>query len=196
TRPPYPMTVPHRRHQNQDTILVTGGAGFIGSHTVVELLTLGKRLVVIDNLCNSSQESLRRARLLAHNKGSLVFHKVDLLDMVALQDIFDRYTFSACIHFAGLKAVGESSQIPLGYYQTNITGTLNLLQLLQQHHCRNFIFSSSATVYGLPATDAPIQESASVGAMNPYGRTKQYIEEILRDMAASEPGQWNIILLR
>ncbi|KAF8937867.1 UDP-galactose 4-epimerase-like protein [Dissophora ornata] len=182
---------------NQETILVTGGAGFIGSHTVVQLLNLGKRLVIIDNLCNSSEEALHRALALAHNKkGSLVFHKVDLLDGEALQRVFDLYTFSACIHFAGLKAVGESAEIPLGYYQTNITGTLNLVQLLQKHQCRNVIFSSSATVYGLPSSDKPIKEDAPTGAMNPYGRTKQYIEEILRDTADSEPGKWNIILLR
>ncbi|KAF9412385.1 hypothetical protein BGZ94_001050 [Podila epigama] len=182
--------------QQQDAILVTGGAGFIGSHTVVQLLSLGLRLVIVDNLCNSSEESLHRALELADNKGELFFHNVDLLDGPALEKVFQLYTFSACIHFAGLKAVGESSQIPLGYYQTNVTGTLNLLQLLQRHNCRNLIFSSSATVYGLPTSDAPINESAPTGALNPYGRTKQYIEEILRDIAASEPNQWNIIMLR
>ncbi|KAF9981794.1 hypothetical protein BGZ75_006867 [Mortierella antarctica] len=189
------MTVPHRP-QDQDAILVTGGAGFIGSHTVVELLTLGKRLVIIDNLCNSSEEALHRAQVLAHNKGSLVFHKVDLLDAEGMERVFELYRFSACIHFAGLKAVGESSQVPLGYYQTNVTGTLNLVQLLQKYNCRNLIFSSSATVYGLPVSDAPIKEDAPTGALNPYGRTKQYVEEILRDIAASEPNRWNIILLR
>ncbi|KAG0322128.1 hypothetical protein BGZ99_003497 [Dissophora globulifera] len=189
------MTVPHRP-QDQETILVTGGAGFIGSHTVVELLALGKRLVIVDNLCNSSEEALHRAKILAHNKGSLVFYKVDLLDAFALEAVFEHHRFSACIHFAGLKAVGESAQIPLGYYQTNVTGTLNLLQLMQKYNCRNFIFSSSATVYGLPSSDAPIKEDASLGALNPYGRTKQYIEEVLRDVANSEPNMWNIILLR
>ncbi|KAF9200336.1 hypothetical protein BGZ49_009454 [Haplosporangium sp. Z 27] len=195
------MTVPHHPRVNQDTILVTGGAGFIGSHTVVQLLNLGKHLVIVDNLCNSSEEALRRAQTLAHNnnnncRGSFVFHKVDLLDSVALEEVFDLYSFSACIHFAGLKAVGESSQIPLGYYQTNVTGTLNLVQLLQKHQCRNLIFSSSATVYGLPTSNKPIKEDAPTGAMNPYGRTKLYIEEILRDTAASEPNKWNIIMLR
>ncbi|KAF9100539.1 hypothetical protein BGX27_000348 [Mortierella sp. AM989] len=189
------MTVPYRQ-QEQDTILVTGGAGFIGSHTVVELLSLGKKLVIIDNLCNSSEEALHRARILAHNRGSLVFHNVDILDAIALENVFRQYTFSACIHFAGLKAVGESAQIPLGYYQTNVTGTLNVIQLLQKHNCRNFIFSSSATVYGLPVSDAPIKEDAPTGALNPYGRTKQYIEEILSDIAASEPNLWNIVMLR
>ncbi|KAG0046715.1 UDP-glucose 4-epimerase Uge1 [Gryganskiella cystojenkinii] len=191
------MTVPHHHQDDQETILVTGGAGFIGSHTVLQLLDLGKRLVIVDNLCNSSEESLVRAQDLAKNpKGSLIFHQIDLLDGPALEQVFESYTFSACIHFAGLKAVGESSQIPLGYYQTNVTGTLNLVQLLQKYNCRNLIFSSSATVYGLPPSDAPIREDAPTGAMNPYGRTKQYIEEILRDTADSEPGQWNIILLR
>ncbi|KAF9302016.1 hypothetical protein BGZ74_005952 [Mortierella antarctica] len=180
----------------QDAILVTGGAGFIGSHTVVQLLSLGLRLVIVDNLCNSSEEALHRALELAGNKGELFFHKVDLLDGAALEKVFELYTFSACIHFAGLKAVGESSQIPIGYYQTNVTGTLNLLQLLQRYNCRNFIFSSSATVYGLPSSTDPIREDASLGALNPYGRTKQYIEEILRDIANSEPNQWNIIMLR
>ncbi|KAI8361948.1 UDP-glucose 4-epimerase [Mortierella sp. GBAus27b] len=192
------MTVPVPRQDHQDTILVTGGAGYIGSHTVVQLLDLGKRIVVIDNLSNSSEESLHRAVALSRNSrpDSLIFHKVDLLDCPGLEHIFQLYHFSACLHFAGLKAVGESSQIPLGYYQTNITGTLNLVQLLQKYNCRNLIFSSSATVYGLPCSDRPIQEDAPTGAMNPYGRTKQYIEEILRDTANSEPNQWNIILLR
>ncbi|KAG0256051.1 hypothetical protein BG011_004772 [Mortierella polycephala] len=189
------MTVPHRP-QDQDTILVTGGAGFIGSHTVVELLTLGKRLVIIDNLCNSSEEALYRAQALANNNGSLIFHQVDLLDAEGMERVFQQHTFSACIHFAGLKAVGESSQIPLGYYQTNVTGSLTLIQLLQKYNCRNLIFSSSATVYGLPTSDAPIREDAPTGALNPYGRTKQYIEEILQDITASEPDQWNVILLR
>ncbi|KAF9986936.1 hypothetical protein BGZ75_001255 [Mortierella antarctica] len=200
-----PMTLlphPHAQEDNhrhkQEAILVTGGAGFIGSHTVVQLLNLGKKLVIVDNLCNSSEEALHRAKALAHKnpKGSFIFHKVDLLDGVALQQVFELYTFTACIHFAGLKAVGESSQIPLGYYQTNVTGTLNLVQLLQKHNCRNLIFSSSATVYGLSSSDAPIKEDAPTGAMNPYGRTKLYIEEILRDTAMSEPNKWNIILLR
>ncbi|KAG0345505.1 hypothetical protein BG004_003669 [Podila humilis] len=188
---------PQQDHQ-KDTILVTGGAGFIGSHTVVELLTLGKRLVIVDNLCNSSEESLHRALELADNKGELFFHKVDLMDQPALQQVFELYnnSFSCCIHFAGLKAVGESSKVPLGYYQNNITGTLNLLELLQKNHCRNFIFSSSATVYGLPTSDAPLSETSPTGATNPYGRTKQYIEGILQDTAASEPGKWNIIMLR
>ncbi|KAF9187308.1 hypothetical protein BGZ50_002021 [Haplosporangium sp. Z 11] len=189
------MTIPHHP-QDQDAILVTGGAGFIGSHTVVELLTLGKRLVIIDNLCNSSEEALYRAQALANNNGSLIFHQVDLLDAEGMERVFQQHTFSACIHFAGLKAVGESSQIPLGYYQTNVTGTLTLIQLLQKYNCRNLIFSSSATVYGLPASDEPIREDAPTGALNPYGRTKQYIEEILQDITASEPDQWNVILLR
>lgn len=190
------MTVSHLQQEQQEEILVTGGAGFIGSHTVVELLSQGKRLVIIDNLCNSSEEALRRAKVLAHNRGSLVFYKVDLLDAVGMERVFQLHKFSACIHFAGLKAVGESSQIPLGYYQTNVTGSLNLIQLLQKYNCKNFIFSSSATVYGLPSSDAPIREDAPIGALNPYGRTKQYIEEILGDIARSEPHAWNIILLR
>ncbi|KAF9923236.1 hypothetical protein FBU30_006684 [Linnemannia zychae] len=180
----------------EEAILVTGGAGFIGSHTVVQLLSLGRRLVIIDNLCNSSEEALHRAQALADNKGSLVFHKVDLLDAAAMEHVFTLYKFSACIHFAGLKAVGESAQIPLGYYQTNVTGTLNLIQLLQKYNCKSLIFSSSATVYGLPSSKDPIREDAPIGALNPYGRTKQYIEEILVDIAVSEPNQWNIILLR
>ncbi|KAF9900172.1 hypothetical protein EC991_007805 [Linnemannia zychae] len=179
-----------------EAILVTGGAGFIGSHTVVQLLSLGKRLVIIDNLCNSSEEALHRAQALADNKGSLVFHKVDLLDAGAMEHVFQLYKFSACIHFAGLKAVGESAQIPLGYYQTNVTGSLNLIQLLQKYNCRNLIFSSSATVYGLPVSKDPISEDAPTGALNPYGRTKQYIEEILADIALSEPDKWNIVMLR
>jgi UDP-glucose 4-epimerase len=179
-----------------EEILVTGGAGFIGSHTVVELLSQGKRLVIIDNLCNSSEEALHRAKVLAHNRGSLVFYKVDILDAVGLERVFQRHSFSVCIHFAGLKAVGESAQVPLGYFQANVTGTLNVIQLLQKYNCRNFIFSSSATVYGLPVSDAPIKEDAPIGALNPYGRTKQYIEEMLCDIAKSEPNMWNIVLLR
>ena len=179
-------------------ILVTGGAGFIGSHTVVQLLSLGRRIVIVDNLSNASEEAMIRAQSLADNcEGSLIFHKVDLLDTRAMEQVFERYTFWACIHFAGLKAVGESAQVPLRYYQTNITGTLNLIQLLQRYDCRNLVFSSSATVYGVPASEShPIKEDAPTGALNPYGRTKLYIEDILRDISASEPNKWNIILLR
>ncbi|KAG0256244.1 hypothetical protein DFQ27_005811 [Actinomortierella ambigua] len=187
---------PQQPHTRPEAILVTGGAGFIGSHTVVQLLQQGLHLVIMDNLCNSSKESLYRAQALANHRGSLDFYQVDLLDVSGMSRVFDLYQFSACIHFAGLKAVGESSRIPLGYYNVNVTGTLNLIQLLQQHNCRNLIFSSSATVYAPQDTDEPINEDATLGAVNPYGRTKQYIEEILRDVAASEPGMWNTILLR
>lgn len=188
----------HHHHHHEGTILVTGGAGFIGSHTVVQLLSLGKRIVIVDNLSNASEEAMIRAQSLADNsQGSLIFHKVDLLDTRAMEQVFETYTFWACIHFAGLKAVGESSQIPLRYYQTNITGTLNLVQLLQRHNCRNLVFSSSATVYGAPVSESvPITEDAPTAAISPYGRTKLFIEDILRDMSNSEPNKWNIILLR
>ena len=154
-------------------ILVTGGAGYIGSHTCLELLNAGFEVVVVDNLDNSSEESLRRVRKLAGR--GLEFHLVDVCDRAALSKVFATCRFDAVIHFAGLKAVGESVKIPLSYYHNNITGTLILCEVMEKHGVKNLVFSSSATVYGDPAT-VPITEDFPLGATNPYGRTKLMIE--------------------
>lgn len=173
-------------------ILVTGGAGYIGSHTCVELLDAGHDVVVVDNLCNSKKESLRRVEELSGK--SLEFHKVDLLDRAALEKIFDDNDINAVIHFAGLKAVGESVKVPLKYYHNNITGTLYLCEVMADHGVKNMVFSSSATVYGEP-DKVPVKEDFPLGATNPYGRTKLMIEEILRDLYVAD-NSWNIALLR
>ena len=173
-------------------ILVTGGAGFIGSHTCLELLQKGHDVVVVDNLCNASEASLGRVRELAGR--DLEFHQVDICDAAALAAVFAGHRFEAVVHFAGLKAVGESSEIPLRYYDNNITGTLELLKVMDAHDCRQIVFSSSATVYGDPAT-VPITEDFPLSATNPYGRTKLFIEEILRDLCAADP-RWTAVLLR
>lgn len=175
-------------------ILVTGGAGYIGSHTVLELVLRGFVVVVVDNLDNSSHESLRRVAQITGRPQSIIFHQVDLLDFDPLARIFDQYSFHACIHFAGLKAVGESVKQPVRYYHNNLTGTLHLLNLMQQHGCKNFVFSSSATVYGM-VKHMPVTEQAQIGATNPYGRTKLFIEEFLRDLHKSDPS-WSILILR
>jgi UDP-glucose 4-epimerase len=175
------------------TILVTGGAGYIGSHTCVELLQAGHDIVVIDNLVNSSAVALDRARAIA-GRGRLSFHRVDLCDPIAVDHVFTDEQPEAVIHFAGLKSVGESVRMPLHYYGNNVSGTLVLLEVMRRHACRSLVFSSSATVYGDPQ-HVPIHEGAPLSATNPYGRTKLYIEEILRDLARSEPG-WRIIPLR
>lgn len=181
--------------QNESHILVTGGAGYIGSHTCVELLNAGKKVVVVDNLCNSDEESLRRVKEITSCKSSdLIFRNVDLLDRAALGKVFDEFTFDACVHFAGLKAVGESVQIPLSYYRNNIEGTLNLLDCMKEKGCKAIVFSSSATVYGDPER-LPIAEDGTLRSTNPYGRTKLFIEEILRDLHVSDPS-WRIMLLR
>jgi UDP-glucose 4-epimerase len=173
-------------------ILVTGGAGYIGSHTVVELLNQGHSVTVVDNLCNSKEESLRRVQEITGKKVS--FHKVDLLDRAALDAVFAGARFDAVIHFAGLKAVGESVQKPLEYYHNNITGTLVLLEVMRARGVKRLVFSSSATVYGIPKS-MPLREDASTGATNPYGQTKLMIEQMLRDLDAAGPG-WGIALLR
>ncbi len=172
--------------------LVTGGAGFIGSHTCLELLNAGHRVTVVDNLVNSSQESLRRVRELSGR--DLEFHHLDITDGAALRSLFADRTFHAVVHFAGLKAVGESAAIPLRYYDNNITGTIELLKAMDQSGCRRLVFSSSATVYGDPAR-MPITEDFPLSATNPYGRTKLFIEEILRDLCAADP-RWTCVLLR
>ena len=175
------------------SILVTGGAGFIGSHTVVELQNEGYDVVVVDNLSNSSQKSLERVSAITGK--SVKFYEADILDKDALEDIFAKEDITACIHFAGLKAVGESVAKPWEYYQNNIAGTLVLVDVMKQHGCKNIIFSSSATVYGDPAI-IPITEECPKGACtNPYGWTKSMLEQILSDIQKADP-EWNVILLR
>lgn len=174
------------------SILVTGGAGYIGSHTCVELLEAGYELVVVDNLCNSSEEALRRVHRITGKE--LKFYEIDLLDRDKLLHVFEQENIESVIHFAGLKAVGESVYKPLEYYQNNITGTLVLLDVMRSFGIKNIIFSSSATVYGNPET-VPIKENFPLSVTNPYGRTKLMLEEIFRDLYTADP-TWNIILLR
>ena len=174
-------------------VLVTGGAGYIGSHTCLELLHSGHQVTVIDNLANSSREALRRVEALSGR--SLTFHEVDLLDLEALRTVFRQtQEATAVIHFAGLKAVGESVRIPLRYYQNNLNGTLNLCQVMAEQEVKVLVFSSSATVYGDPAS-VPIREDFPLSCTNPYGRTTLMIEEILRDLHRADP-TWRIGLLR
>lgn len=175
-------------------ILVTGGAGYIGSHTCLELLTLGHTVTVVDNLSNSSREALARVERLTAK--SIEFHKVDLQDKSALTEVFagNRSGFDAVIHFAGKKAVGESVAKPLLYYQNNITGTLVLAEVMAQFGVKKIIFSSSATVYGDPAT-VPITEDFSLSCTNPYGWTKLMVEQILADLYAAD-NEWSVCLLR
>ncbi|WP_017221064.1 UDP-glucose 4-epimerase GalE [Moritella dasanensis] len=174
------------------TILVTGGAGYIGSHTVLELLNSNQDVVVIDNLCNSSEESLTRVKSITGK--SVTFYQGDVLDSALLTQIFTTHAIDAVIHFAGLKAVGESNQIPLTYYRNNIATTINILEAMTVHNVKNFVFSSSATVYGDPAS-VPIDESFPTSATNPYGRSKLMVEEILADLYKSD-NSWNIARLR
>lgn len=174
-------------------ILVTGGAGYIGSHTCVELLNEGHEVVVVDNLCNSSEESLKRVQKITGKQ--IVFYQVDLLDREKMEEIFSKEKVDAVIHFAGLKAVGESVAKPLEYYHNNITGTLVLCDVMRNHGVKNIIFSSSATVYGNPAF-IPITEACPKGQItNPYGHTKGMLEQILTDFNTADP-EWNIVLLR
>ena len=174
------------------TILVTGGAGYIGSHTVLELLSQGDDVIVVDNLSNSSRESLRRVEGITGKVP--VFYEIDLLDRDALAKPFFNHEIDAVIHFAGLKAVGESVEIPLTYYQNNLAGTLNLLEVMQASHIKRLVFSSSATVYGDPSS-VPITEDFPVSATNPYGRSKLIIEEMLGDLYTSDSA-WDISILR
>ena len=173
-------------------ILVTGGAGSIGSHTCVQLLEAGYDIAVLDNLDNSCEEALNRVKELTDKDFS--FYKVDLLDEAAVEDVFNKESFDAVIHFAGLKAVGESCAIPLRYYHNNITGTLNLCRIMGEHGCKKLVFSSSATVYGDPHT-VPIKEDFPLSATNPYGQTKLMIENILQDLYKSD-NEWDIAILR
>jgi UDP-glucose 4-epimerase len=173
-------------------ILVTGGAGYIGSHTCIALLEAGHEVVVVDNLSNSKQESLSRVREITGK--ALPFHEIDLLDRPALDAAFAAAQVEAVIHFAGLKAVGESVSIPLRYYRNNVAGTIQLCEAMAAADCRTLVFSSSATVYGDPRS-VPITEDFPLSATNPYGRTKLQVEEMLRDLQASD-ATWRIALLR
>lgn len=174
-------------------ILVTGGAGYIGSHTCVELLNAGYDVIVVDNLYNSNQKAIDRIEQITQKK--VKFYKEDILDKEALKKIFSENQIDAVIHFAGLKAVGESVQKPVEYYTVNIAGTLNLIDVMRTYGCKNIIFSSSATVYGEPA-QIPITEACPKGTCtNPYGWTKWMLEQILTDVHTSDP-EWNVILLR
>lgn len=175
------------------TILVTGGAGYIGSHTCVELLNAGYDVVIIDNLYNSNQKAVDRIEEITGKK--VKFYEEDLMDRAAVKRVFDENTIDAVIHFAGLKAVGESVHKPIEYYRTNIGSTLNLTDEMRAHGCKNIIFSSSATVYGDPA-EIPITENCPKGTCtNPYGWTKWMQEQILTDIHTADP-EWNVILLR
>ena len=173
-------------------ILVTGGAGFIASHTNVELLNAGYEVVIVDNLINSSKKSIDRVEELTGKK--ITFYEEDLLNEKALDDIFDKEKIDSVIHFAALKAVGESCEIPLRYFDNNLTGTLNLLKVMEKHNVKSLVFSSSATVYGKPKT-VPIKEDFPLSVSNPYGRTKLITEDMLRDIYKSDNG-WNIAILR
>ncbi|OAY83151.1 UDP-glucose 4-epimerase GEPI48 [Ananas comosus] len=177
------------------SILVTGGAGYIGSHTVLQLLLGGFRAIVVDNLDNSSEEAIRRVGEIAgESRENLTFYKVDLRDKGALNKIFSSTKIDAVIHFAGLKAVGESVQNPLLYYDNNFVSTLTLLEVMASHGCKKLVFSSSATVYGSPKV-VPCTEEFPLVAMSPYGRTKLVIEEMCRDIYHAD-SEWSIILLR
>ncbi|HET8864949.1 MAG TPA: UDP-glucose 4-epimerase GalE [Gracilimonas sp.] len=173
-------------------VLVTGGAGYIGSHTVLELLNDGHEVIVIDNLSNSSKESLRRVKDITGK--DLTLFKEDLLNKEQVNKIFSDHDIDSVIHFAGFKAVGESVAKPLMYYDNNITGTINLCEVMKKHGVKNIVFSSSATVYGDPQK-VPITEDSPLSATNPYGRTKLFIENILKDLHIADDS-WNIALLR
>ena len=174
------------------TVLVTGGAGFIGSHTCVELLQGGFEVVVADNLCNASEESLRRVEKITGKK--LTFYPIDVRDCAALDGVFSAHKIDWVIHFAGLKAVGESVEKPLAYYDNNLISTLVLLEVMRAHHVKRIVFSSSATVYGEPER-LPLDEGCRLSTTNPYGTTKLMQERILQDVYASDH-EWNVALLR
>ena len=174
------------------TILVTGGTGYIGSHTVLQLLNADYNVIILDNLSNSKIESLRRLKKLSGQE--IKFYQVDLLDYDKLEEIFVNESIDAVIHFAGLKAVGESVEIPLHYYKNNVAGTINLCEIMQKHNVKKLVFSSSATVYGDPHK-VPITEDFPLHATNPYGQTKLMIEEILRDLYVSD-NSWDLAILR
>lgn len=173
-------------------ILITGGAGFIGSHTCVELLEAGKEIVVLDNFSNSKPEALKRITKITGK--DFKFYEVDLLDRTGVERVFQQNEIEAVIHFAGLKAVGESCTIPLKYYHNNLTGTFILCEVMAAHNCKKIVFSSSATVYGMHNT-VPFKEDMPLSATNPYGYTKLFIEQILTDLHTADP-EWSVALLR
>lgn len=173
-------------------ILVTGGAGYIGSHTCVELLNENHEIIIVDNLSNSKIESVKRVEEITGKK--IKFYEIDILDKYKLNEVFTRHKIDVVIHFAGLKAVGESVAKPLEYYHNNVAGTISLCEVMKQNNVKSIVFSSSATVYGDPMS-VPITEDFPVQATNPYGRTKLMIEKILKDIYISDKS-WNIILLR
>ena len=173
-------------------ILTTGGAGYIGSHTCIELINAGYDVVVVDNLDNSSEKSLERVEAIVGKK--IKFYKDDVRDKEAMRKIFRENDIEAVIHFAGLKAVGESVAKPIEYYDNNLISTLVLLEVMREFGCKRLVFSSSATVYGV-AKEMPLTEDMPLGAINPYGRTKLFIEEMLRDVFVSDK-EWSIALLR
>lgn len=173
-------------------ILVTGGAGYIGSHTCVELLKAGKEIVVLDNFSNSKPEALKRIEKTAGK--TFKFYEADLLDKVGVERVFQQNSIDSVIHFAGLKAVGESVHIPLDYYHNNLTGTLLLCKVMAAHGCKKIVFSSSATVYGMH-NPVPFKEDMPLSATNPYGYTKLFIEQILTDLHTADP-EWGVALLR
>ncbi len=174
------------------SILVTGGTGFIGSHTVVELLNRGEDIVIVDNLSNSKIEMCDKIKKITGK--DFKFYKVDILDREKLEEVFKENNITDVIHFAGLKAVGESCKKPIEYYHNNVTGTLVLVDLMRKYNCKNIVFSSSATVYGDPKT-LPIKEDFPLSTTNPYGTTKLMIERILTDIQKAD-NEWNVILLR
>jgi UDP-glucose 4-epimerase len=174
-------------------VLVTGGAGYIGSHTCIELMSAGHDVVVVDNLCNSKPESLHRVARIA-GRPVAAFERIDVRDRAALKSVFSAYAIDAVIHFAGLKAVGESVAKPLEYYDNNVNGTVTLCGVMAEHGVKALAFSSSATVYGDPVS-VPIREDFATGPTNPYGRSKWMVEHILRDLCAADP-EWRIALLR
>ncbi|MBQ8292123.1 MAG: UDP-glucose 4-epimerase GalE [Clostridia bacterium] len=174
------------------TILVTGGSGYIGSHTVLELLNKNYDVVVVDNFSNSSFESIRRVQKITGKE--VTFYEADIRDVAAMEKIFDTHTFDAVIHFAAFKAVGESCKMPLKYYENNISGTVSLLQIMARHGVKKIIFSSSATVYGDPER-LPLDETCRLSTTNPYGSTKLMMEMIMQDLYKAD-NEWNIILLR
>ena len=173
-------------------ILITGGTGYIGSHTAVEMLDAGHKIVIMDNFSNSKPEALNRIKAITGK--DLLFYEADLLDPPALENIFARHDIKAVIHFAGLKAVGESVAQPLLYYHNNVAGTINLLKVMNKYGVKQLVFSSSATVYGNPRT-VPIKEDFPLAAVNPYGSSKLMIEGILQDLHISDP-QWRLVILR
>ena len=174
------------------SLLITGGTGFIGSHTVVELLALDKDIIIVDNLANSSTLVLDRIKQISGK--TVTFIEADICDRVAMQQVFSEHDIDAVVHFAGLKAVGESSTMPLSYYHNNVSGSVTLLQVMAEHGVKNLVFSSSATVYG-ESNPSPLDETMPTSATNPYGQTKLMIENILFDLAKSD-AEWSIACLR